>query len=54
MSALLDMGEFAAYIWASYAAAALIVGATIIITKKQQKSVRKQVDMLRSKRKKQA
>ncbi len=51
---LLDMGEYAAYIWASYAAALVIIGATIIVTKKQQKATRNQVEALRANRKKQS
>ena len=51
---LLDMGEYAAYIWASYGAALVIMGATIIVTKKQQKAARTQVDALRANRKKQS
>ena len=52
MSELLDMGEYAAYIWASYGAAFVIVAATIIVTKKQQKATRDQVEALRANRKK--
>lgn len=51
---MLDMGEYAAYIWASYGAAFVIIVATIIITKKQQKATRKQVEALRANRKKQS
>ena len=51
MSTILDMGEFAAYIWTAYAAAFIILSATIVITKKQQRATRKQVNELRANRK---
>jgi heme exporter protein CcmD len=51
---MLDMGEYAAYIWASYGAAFVIFVATIIVTKKQQKSTRQQVEALRANRKNQS
>lgn len=54
MSEFLDMGEYASYIWASYGAAFVIIVATIIVTKKQQKATRKQVEALRANRKKQS
>lgn len=50
MNALLDMGEYAAYIWTAYGAALIILVTLVLVTRKQQKATRKQVDILRAAR----